>query len=191
MVLGEQQQEVGQLRVGQGVAVGQVEVAQLAAGGEHQTEGADLVLAIRERRARGPRRRWPPDLQEVAPPFPELTRQVKVEGCRPAQRAVDPAVDLLGSQHATLRQRRHRSSLDDEADHDVEDLPKARRLVRNVRARAEGDPSAAGQAQFLDDEGMREVASRTAAPAVTPERPQNRSDEGANHPEPGGMILGG
>lgn len=108
MVLGEKQQEVGQLRVGQGVAVGQEEVAQLTAGSEHHAEDADLIMAVRERRSLGSRWWWPPGRQEVALPLAKLTQQVQKQGCGPAQRAVDPAVDLPGPQHAALRQRRHR-----------------------------------------------------------------------------------
>lgn len=76
MGLAEHEQEVGQFRVGECVALLEQQVAQLAAGREHMAQPADIVLAVREG---PPRRAWwwrHPAGEEVAAPLAQFAQHV-------------------------------------------------------------------------------------------------------------------
>ena len=126
----------------------------------------------------------------------KLAQEVWQQRACPEQRPPDPthelvAVDLrrVAAQHAG--ERGQRRSLDDEALDDGEDLSEARRLVRDMRAGGQTRPLAARKLQFLDKNGASTIPRRTAAPAVTPERTQCGSDNGADQPEPSRVLLDG
>lgn len=91
MVLAEDEQEVGQLRVRGGVAHGEQHVAQFAAGSEHVPQAADIVLAVGEGPARRAGRRWHPAREEVTAPLAQLSQEVRQQVHRPHQRPPDPA----------------------------------------------------------------------------------------------------
>lgn len=196
MALSEQEQKVGKLRVGVLIPVGDEHVAQLAAGGEQVGEAPDVVLPVGEgpgRRARG--RRGPVD-EELVAALAEVAQDVGEQHLGPGQQLRDPAPDLAAVDPRRvaaepLGERGHGDPLGDERLNDGDDLAEGRRLVRGVGAGREAREAAARDDQLLDYERAGWVARRAAAPAVTAERPEKGSGEGANHPDPGGMILGG
>lgn len=178
------------------IPLGDEHVAQLAAGSEQVAEAAHVILPVGEGPARRSRRRWGPVVEELVAALAEVAQHVGEKHLGPGQQLLDPApdlaaVDLRRVAAEPLGQGRHGDPLIDERLDDRDDLAEARGLVGGVGAGREAREAAIRDAQFLDDERMGRVTSRAAAPAVTVERPEGGGDEGANHPEPGGMILGG
>lgn len=159
MLLGEDEQEVGQLRVRGGVALGQQHVAQLAAGGEHLAQAGDIVLAAGEGPAWWAGRRRYPAREEVAATFAQLAPEVGQQIHRPRQSPPDPA-----SQHAPVDvhrivvkpgfQPRQREPFDDEHADRGEHLAEGRGLVGHVRAGEDAREGFVGAGQLLDRDGM-------------------------------------
>lgn len=196
MLLAEDEQEIGQLRVSGGVARGQQHVAQLAAGGEHLPQAADIVLAAGEGPARRADRGWHPAREEVAAPLAQFAPEVGQQFHRPHQRPPDPA-----SQHAPVDvhrvvvepgfQRRQREPLGDEHADRGKDLAEGRGLVGHVRAGEDAREAAVTAGQLLDPDGMLAIPRGTAAPAVSPKRADAGHDDGVNQPDPAGYLRFG
>lgn len=195
-MLGEQEQKVGQFRVGEGIPLGEEHVAQLTAGGEQVAEATHVVLAVGEgpaRRADGGRA---PAGEKLAAALAEGAQDVYEQILGPVQQLLDPAPDLAALDSGRVAaepsgQRGHREPFDDEGLDDGEDLAEAGGLVRQMRAGGETREAAVLEAQLLDDEGPRGVTGCAAALAIATKRPEGGGGEGADHLDPGGMILGG
>lgn len=98
MVLGEEQQEVGQFGMGTGMSLSQQERLQLNGRRERVSQLSYLFLAIGEGPVRRSFCRRPPGVQELMAAFPQLTKQKGQDLTGPAQSTPDPAPDLARRQ---------------------------------------------------------------------------------------------
>lgn len=76
MVLAKQEQEVGQLRVRERMALGRQDVAQLAAGGQQMTQAAHVVVPVAEGPATRSARRRHPTSQELPTTLAQLAQHM-------------------------------------------------------------------------------------------------------------------
>lgn len=196
MVLAEQEQEVGQLRVGERVALGEQDTLQLAAGRQQLPQAAHVLVPTAESPARGTARWRYPAGQEIAAAFAQLAQHMGQQRHGPVESPTDPAHELATGDPGRVTAQRgcqggQGEPLDDEPGDHRQDLAEAGRLVGHVGAGIHAREAAAGDGELLDEDGMLGIPGGTAAPAVSAKRPHARDDSGVEQRDPARVILGG
>jgi hypothetical protein len=195
MVLAEQEQEVGQLWVGQRMALGGQDGTQFVAGGQQMAQAANVVAPVGEGPGSGPTWRRHPPNREVAASLAQLTQHVGQQLRGPGKRPANPAPELAPGDVGGVTakrgcQRRQRAPLDDKAPHQGHDLSKARWLVGYMRAGTHAWKATTHRGQLLDDKRVGRIPGGTVARTVSLKRPQQTNDGRADQPNPTWMILG-
>lgn len=195
-MLAEQQQKVGKLGVGEGMTVGDQEVAQLATGRKQLAQAAHLVLPIGESPSGLAARRRHPIEQELTAALAQLAQDVRKKRLGPVERTGDPARQLAAGDIRRVavqggRKRAQRETFDDEPSDHGEDPAETGGLVGHVRAGEYAWEAAAKDRQLLNDDGMLAIASGTATPAISPKGPHASDEGGVNESDPARVILSG
>lgn len=96
MALGEEKQEVGEIRVGDGITGRNKEEAQLVAGGQGQAQAANVLGLLSKGPGLGPIRRRRPADQSLVAALAQFPQEMGQQVACPRQGLSDPAVQLPG-----------------------------------------------------------------------------------------------
>lgn len=187
MTLGEEQEEIGQFRVGQWITGGDEEAAYFLTGRQGQAQAAQLLRPVGEGPAFGAVGRRPPSRQGFLAALAKFLQEIGQQAPGPHQSPVDPAAQLLGVGETSVQYRQRFAAVDEGAD-GGEDATETGRLVWNERAWDDAPGAAVRQQYLLDGDGALPITGNPQPTAIASKGakvlPTCRFDQS----EPGGMV---
>lgn len=164
--MGEEKEEIGQFRVGQGMSGCDERLAKFLAGGQGQAKAAKILVPIPEAPPLGPCGWWFPSRQELLAVLAQFSLQMGQKQTGPVQRPFDPAVQLSGIREAA-GQFRQREPLGQEGLEHADDLAEAGRFVRQMGAGSDAAETATRQHHLLDGDGVQAISGMARTSPIT------------------------